>query len=79
VVVNVELQLGVEPIAGRLQPAGHSAEPFRGWLQLVAALDALRRPGDSGWQSQGGQTAEGDGEPVRLLVHDPAGNPTTSL
>ena len=43
ILVAVELQLGVEPIGGRLTGAFNGTHAFAGWLDFVATLEAERR------------------------------------
>jgi hypothetical protein len=44
--VGAEVQLDIEagePIRGQLSASGMGALPFYGWLELVAAIEAVRR------------------------------------
>jgi hypothetical protein len=38
----IELDLGAEPIAGRVLEAGSPARPFTGWMALVSAVEDAR-------------------------------------
>lgn len=39
--VVLDVQLGREPLHGRLRLAGHPEVSFDGWLELMSALDRL--------------------------------------
>lgn len=45
--IVLELDLGVDPISGRIRADGEPAA-FDGWLQLVAALEAMRTAATGG-------------------------------
>jgi len=42
--LTLELDVGAEPIAGRILGASHDWVEFTGWLGLVGALDRARGP-----------------------------------
>jgi hypothetical protein len=42
--VWIELDVGAESIAGAIHRGEDPARPFTGWLELVALLEAVRRP-----------------------------------
>ena len=39
--VDLEFEVGSEPIRGRLGPNSLTTREFQGWIELAAALDAL--------------------------------------
>jgi len=41
--VTLDLEVGAEPIAGRLSDAGGTTIAFTGWLELAAALERALR------------------------------------
>jgi hypothetical protein len=41
--VVLELERTLEPISGFFQVDGQARRPFWGWLELLAALDAIRQ------------------------------------
>jgi hypothetical protein len=41
---TLALEVGTEPIAGRLAERDGEAVPFAGWLELAAALERAVRP-----------------------------------
>jgi hypothetical protein len=41
---TLDLEVGTEPIAGRLSEPGGEPAPFAGWLELAAALERAVRP-----------------------------------
>ena len=41
---TLDLEVGTEPIAGRLSDPGGEPVPFAGWLELAAALERAVRP-----------------------------------
>ena len=43
--VWIEIDPASEPIAGVLHHSSEPDRPFAGWLELVALLEAARRPG----------------------------------
>ncbi|HEY1284575.1 MAG TPA: hypothetical protein VGF04_00665 [Solirubrobacterales bacterium] len=45
--LRLSIQPGSDPIAGRIGPPEGARTPFEGYVQLVAALEELRR-GDDG-------------------------------
>jgi hypothetical protein len=46
--VWVEIDIGVEPIAGTIHHGPGAARPFEGWLELIALLEAVCRPDPAG-------------------------------
>ena len=46
--LSLELDLGAEPIAGRLLGADGTISPFVGWLELTQLLETARRRSLSG-------------------------------
>ena len=40
--VDIELEAGSDPICGWVGFAGHGGREFRGWIELAAALEAIR-------------------------------------
>jgi len=40
----IALDLRADPIAGALYRGNEAVRPFHGWLELVAMLEAVRRP-----------------------------------
>jgi len=45
--VILELEVGADPIAGRVGDPGSEPESFTGWLQLAAALERAGREPDA--------------------------------
>lgn len=43
--LELEFERTGDPIAGRLHRQGESPQPFEGYVQLVAAVQAALRPG----------------------------------
>ena len=46
--IDLDLDAGSEPVAGRLVVAGGAEHPFTGYAGLIAALEELRRGEDGG-------------------------------
>jgi hypothetical protein len=42
--LSLELDLGIEPITGRLLRADGTSSTFIGWLELTQLLETARRP-----------------------------------
>ena len=40
--VDIELQIGSDPITGWVGLGTHGGREFRGWIELAAALEAIR-------------------------------------
>ncbi len=41
--LSLELDSAADPISGQIVGADGTTRPFRGWLELAAALDAFRK------------------------------------
>lgn len=41
----VEIEVGTEPIRGAVADTRGTSQPFRGWLELAGALEAVRAAG----------------------------------
>lgn len=54
---NLQLAIDVDsdPITGSVGNESQSAQPFTGWIELVAAIEAARSPGHApkGWEAEG--------------------------
>jgi hypothetical protein len=48
------IDVGSDPISGSVSNGTHTARPFSGWIDLVAAIEAVRSPagGEPGLGSQ---------------------------
>jgi hypothetical protein len=49
--VILDVEVGTEPIAGRVRGERGDSESFAGWLELAAAVERARRPGEDASQS----------------------------
>ena len=54
--IEVEVQLGLDPIRGRVFDRSGSARRFSGWIELTSLLEALRAGSDSAETQQRRQT-----------------------
>jgi hypothetical protein len=58
---TTHLQLAInvdsDPISGSVSNGDHGAEPFTGWIELTAAIEAARSSGASAY----GEQPEGEG------------------
>ena len=43
--LDLSIEVGSDPITGSVSVPSYSAQPFSGWVELVAAIEAARNPG----------------------------------
>jgi hypothetical protein len=59
--ITLELMPGTEPITGQLAPAGGPQRHFSGYMEMIAALDAVRAGEDRDGSTDANSPGQGEG------------------
>jgi hypothetical protein len=58
--LQLAIELDSDPITGSVSDGGQSAQPFTGWIELVAAIETARAASDGAeaWRPKGDVTVK---------------------